>query len=282
MSSTFKVTKASGETEAFNEEKLRRSLRRAGADETWIDQIVRDLGEQWYEGISTKSIFKRAFKMLKRQHRPSAARYNLKQAMFDFGPSGFPFEDFFAEILKSQGYEVRTRQLLPGACVQHEVDVVAGKPDKLVLVECKYHPVAGSVSNVKIPLYIHSRFRDLEQFRKEQTPENNAQKVEGWIATNTRFSDDALAYGRCAGLHLVGWNYPANHSLREMVDQAKLHPITCLTHLTRQEKNRLLEHSIVLCRSLSQPGIWSDLLHLSTERRNKVMEEARNLCNGHR
>jgi len=51
--------------------------------------------------------------------------------------------------------------------------------------------------------------------------------VEGWIVTNTRFPDDAAAYGRCAGMHLVGWNYPANaESLREMIDTAGLHPLT--------------------------------------------------------
>lgn len=274
----FRVTKASGEQEPFDAEKLRRSLRRSGADEEVIDQIIMDLMAQSYEGISTKTIFKRAFKMLRRQHRPSAARYTLKQGMFDFGPSGFPFEDFFAEVLKSQGFEVRTRQLLPGACVEHEVDVVAENEDKQIWVECKYHPMAGSVSNIKIPLYIHSRFRDLEQYASEHNNAGKTLKTEGWIVTNTRFSDDAMRYGQCAGMRLVGWNYPVHGSLRELVDQANLHPVTCLTHLSRQEKTRLLEHGIVLSKSLVKPGKWTDLLHLSMERRNKVMAEARTLC----
>jgi len=278
MNTDFQVTKSSGQTEAFNEEKLRRSLRRAGADEIVIDQILEDLSVQWYEGISTKSIFKRAFNMLKRRHRPAAARYTLKQAMFDFGPSGFPFEDFFAEVLKSHGYQVQIRQILPGVCVQHEMDVVAENTDTLVWVECKYHPAAGSVSNIKIPLYIHSRFRDLEQYWAKHRSENEAQKIEGWIVTNTRFSDDAMDYGRCAGMHLIGWNYPTKGSLREMVDEAKLHPVTCLTLLTHQEKNRLLEHNIILSKTLCTPGRWSELLHLSNERRDKVILEANALC----
>ncbi len=278
MGNDFTVTKASGQTEAFDEEKLRRSLRRAGADELIVDQILEDLSGQCYEGIATKAIFKRAFKLLKRQHRPVAARYTLKQAMFDFGPSGFPFEDFFAEILKSQGYHVATRQLLPGVCVQHEVDVVAKNEEQLIWVECKYHPVAGSVSNIKIPLYIHARFRDLEQYLATKQLLQKGQVVEGWLVTNTRFSADACTYGQCAGMHLIGWNYPTKGSLRELVDKANLHPITCLTHLTRQEKNRLLEHSIVISKTLKQPGRWSELLHLSAERRDKVMQEARALC----
>ncbi|MDO8366943.1 MAG: ATPase, partial [Saprospiraceae bacterium] len=171
-------------------------------------------------------------------------------------------------------YQVQTRQLLPGVCVQHEVDVVAEQEDELIWVECKYHPMAGSVSNIKIPLYIHSRFRDMEQYWTKNQSKQNEQKVEGWIVTNTRFSDDAMDYGRCAGMRLVGWNYPAKGSLREMVDEARVHPVTCLTLLTRNEKTRLLEHNIILSKTLSRPGRWSELLHLSNERRDKVMQEA--------
>jgi hypothetical protein len=158
------------------------------------------------------------------------------------------------------------------------MDVVAQKPEQLIWVECKYHPVAGSVSNIKIPLYIHSRFRDLEQYLHTNPSLQKGQKVEGWLVTNTRFSDDAMTYGQCAGMHLIGWNYPAKGSLREMVDKANLHPVTCLTLLTRQEKNRLLERSIVLSKTLTRPGSWAELLHLSNDRREKVMQEARALC----
>ena len=274
----FQVIKASGFPEFFDEEKLRRSLRRAGAEEAVIDQVLLELAGRWHQGIRTKAIFKQAFKLLRRLQRPAAARYALKQSMFDFGTSGFPFEDYFAEVLKSRGYQTQTRQLLSGFCIRHEVDVVAKNSTTLLWVECKYHPLAGSVSDVKVPLYIHSRFRDLE---RQQANNPNAQKdlhVEGWIVTNSRFSDDAITYGRCVGLHLIGWNYPAQGSLRQLVDEAKLYPVTCLTVLSRQEKIRLLESGIVLGKMLKKLGAWCDLLHLSVERRNKVLEEAIALC----
>ena len=239
---------------------------------------LQELVGQLNDGMSTRSIYKKAFKLLKRLHRPSAARYTLKQAIFDFGNTGFPFEDFFAEILKRQGYQVQTRQLLPGACIQHEVDVVARNEKVLILVECKYHPLAGSVSNVKIPLYIHSRFRDLEQNRAFFKNEHDNRQMQGWIVTNSRFSDDAMSYGRCAGLHLISWNYPSGGSLRELVDRAGLYPITCLTTLSRYEKTQLLANSIVLCQSLMNPGDWSELLHLSNQRCTAIMQEAQVLC----
>ena len=275
VTDNIQVAKSSGRTEPFDEGKLRHSLRRSGANEALINQVLQELEGQWLDGMSTRTIYKRAFKLLKRLHRPTAARYTLKQAIFDFGNTGFPFEDFFGEILKSEGYEVKIRQILPGACIQHEVDVVAEKQDLLIWVECKYHPLAGSVSNVKIPLYIHSRFRDLEKNRPTTPGKRPAQ---GWIVTNNRFSDDAMSYGRCAGLHLVGWNYPSGGSLRELIDRTGLYPVTCLTTLVRYEKTKLLEHRIVLCQSLLHPGNWSELLHLSNERRAAVMREAQALC----
>lgn len=263
--------------EDFDEEKLRRSLRRAGADEVLVGQILEGLSEEIQEGMQTKSIFKHAFRLLKRLHRPSAARYNLKQAMFDFGNSGYPFEDFFAALLQEQGYKTKVRQRLPGLCIEHEVDVVAENENKLIWVECKYHPLAGSVSNVKIPLYIHSRFRDLEAGRNSNGAAD-PRPSDGWIVTNSRFSEDAILYGHCAGMKLIAWNYPASGSLREMVDDLGLFPITCLTTLTRSEKSRLLEQGIVLCKNLLEGQVWADSIFLSPDRKRHVQEEARQLC----
>lgn len=273
----FKVVKSSGETEPFDEQKLRRSLRRSGAGDALVDQVLQELKSEWQDGMSTKSIFKRAYKLLKRLHRPVAGRYTLKKAIFEFGNTGFPFEAYVAEILKSRGYDAQIRQMLSGACITHEMDVVAENARHLIWVECKYHPLAGSVSNVKIPLYVHSRFRDLQQRRDAISDRPDSRPVQGWIVTNTRFSEDAERYGQCAGMHLVGWNYPAGGSLREMVDEAGLHPITCLASLSRREKDILLSQDIVLCRTLKEPGKWSNLLHLSPERQAGVMLEAREL-----
>lgn len=253
-------------------------MQRSGADEALVDRVLQALEGQWHEGMTTKSIYQRAFKLLKRWHRPTAARYTLKQSMFAFGPSGGPFEDFVSEIFKSLGFMVQTRQIIPGICIQHEVDVVAEKENHLIWVECKYHPVPGSVTNVKIPLYIHSRFLDLDQHHAKQQTAGDREKTEGWLVTNTRFSDDASDYGRCAGLHLVGWNYPAGASLRELIDDAGLHPVTSLTTLTRHEKEILVEHHIILSRDLAEPGKWSDLIAISGERSIQVMKEARILC----
>jgi hypothetical protein len=49
---------------------------------------------------------------------------------------------------------------------------------------------------------------------------NNSDGVvfkECWIATNTRFSKDAVTYGNCAGLKLFSWDYPLKGGLKELV-----------------------------------------------------------------
>ena len=234
------ITKASGEKSKYSEEKIRTSLKRVGANEEQIDTIIDQVAAQLYEGIPTKKIYKLAFNLLKEGSRHLAARYHLKQAIMELGPSGYPFEKYFSEILKKQGFETQVGMIVQGNCVTHEIDVIAKKENKVFVVECKYHNLRGIFCDVKIPLYINSRFLDVE---KEwlKTLENKSTVHQGWLVTNTRFSSDAIQYGVCAGLKLLGWDYPVNESLKDQIDALGLYPITCLTSLTKTEKQRLLD-----------------------------------------
>ena len=101
------ITKASGEKSKYSEEKIRTSLKRVGANEEQIDTIIDQVAAQLYEGIPTKKIYKLAFNLLKEGSRHLAARYHLKQAIMELGPSGYPFEKYFSEILKKQGFETQ-------------------------------------------------------------------------------------------------------------------------------------------------------------------------------
>jgi len=274
---SFSVRKASGDSALFDEVKLRRSLHRSEADDNLINQVLQEIQGQVYENIPTKALYKIAYKMLKRLNKPIAARYSLKQAMLKLGPSGYPFEHFFAEILRAQGYSAQTGQLLMGKCIKHEMDVVAENGTDVVFVECKYHAQPGTITDVKVPLYIHARFHDLQRSPDVQR-DLNGRTLQCKIATNTRFSDDAMTYGRCAGLDLVAWDYPAGKSLREIIDKAGLHPITCLSSLARNEKTRLLNQGIVLCNTLLQTPQVLEKIHIKATRQKAILEEAKGLC----
>ncbi len=271
------ITKASGQIVPFNRGKLKQSLLHSGASIEQVDEVVSEVMSTLEEGMSTRKIYKTAFRLLRTVSRPAAARYKLKQAIMELGPSGFPFEQFVAELLNHKGYQTQIGITVQGHCVKHEIDVIAEKDKQHFMIECKFHNRQGYVSDVKIPLYIQSRFLDVEKQWKQL--DGHATKFhQGWLVTNTRFSDDALQYGRCMGLHLVGWDYPRNESLKDWIDSSGLHPITCLTTLTQKEKQQLLDRKIVLCKSLHRNHSALQSIGINPPRLQKVMEECSALC----
>lgn len=277
-SAKMNVTKMSGEKAEFDQSKLRNSLERSGANEAVIQQVIDKIGAFLYDGISTKEIYKKAFRLLRKTSRPTAARYKLKKAIMELGPTGFPFEKFVGAILDHQGYRTQVGVIVKGHCVNHEVDVVAQKEDQHFMVECKFHSDEGRHCDVKIPLYIQSRFIDVEkQWRK--SPGHDTKFHQGLIYTNTRFTTDAIQFGACAGLKLVGWNYPKKDSLKEQIDRSGLHPITCLTTLTKAEKQKLLSMDKVLCMDLcNHPNLLNSIGIKNSKKQKNILHEANELC----
>ncbi|GAB4331348.1 MAG: hypothetical protein Kow00127_23300 [Bacteroidales bacterium] len=267
----MEVLKSNGERVPFDKQKFLSSLERAGATPETAEAILEKLAPVFRDGISTRKLYHKAYQLLHRSEGHAAARYRLKRALFDLGPSGYPFEKFLGELFRQQGFEVETGVILQGRCVTHEVDVVARKGEQLHLVECKFHSDAGRRSDVKVALYVHSRFNDIaEQMRKEGL--STKVLIAGWIATNTRFTEDAIQFAECAGMKVISWDYPSGSSLRDLVDKSGLHPVTVLKSLTKRQKEILLEKGLVLCRQLS-PGIKT-LLNLSERQTEKILEEA--------
>lgn len=277
MKRKIEIIKASGESSIFSEEKLRNSLRRSGAKEEQVEIIVNDIYNRLYEGISTKEIYSQAFKMLKGTARHTAAKYQLKKAIMDLGPSGFPFEKFVAEIFRHLGYSVSVGEFVDGQCVKHEIDVIASTNKLQLMIECKYHNLQGIICNVKIPLYIHSRFKDVEATWLKE-PKNGGKVYQGCVVTNTRFSDDALKYGNCAGLKLIGWSYPQTGGLKDQIDELGLYPITCLTSITKSEKQYLLDKNIVLCNEINNNKKILENAGIRAKQLQIVIDEAYLLC----
>lgn len=276
MKNKFSVTKSSGLTEPFSIKKLRSSLAHAKASPGEIDTIVKTLLPKLYQGISTKKINAEAFRLLRHHSKIYAARYHLKQGIMELGPTGFPFERLMGKILQSKGYEVNVGEIVSGKCVNHEIDVMAKKENNLILMECKYHNQSGIAVDVKTPLYIHSRFEDV---LANGLLKNKSTKFEGWIATNSKFTNDAIDYATCKGMHLISWNYPNSHSLRNTIDQTGLYPLTCLTSLTRQEKQWLLAKNYILASDIFKDTELLKQAGVSNARLKSVYEEGYKLCN---
>tara|TARA_R110002049_G_scaffold283218_1_gene463246 strand:+ start:4815 stop:5225 length:411 start_codon:yes stop_codon:yes gene_type:complete len=124
---TIEVIKSSGEKAKFSLDKLKASLKRIGADQQTVNQIIGNVRDELYQGIPTKEIYNRAFALLKKKKSYLASKYKLKKAIYEFGPTGFPFERFIGTILKYSGYETEIDKTLQGQCVTHQIDVMAHK-----------------------------------------------------------------------------------------------------------------------------------------------------------
>jgi hypothetical protein len=267
---TIFITKRNGEKVPFDVQKLIDSLDRSGVAEDEIERIINEVGQNLVDGMSTRKVYQMAYAILRKKSQRAAGKYRLKKAIFELGPSGYPFEQFVGELLKNQGYQVEVGKIVQGHCVQHEVDVIAEKDKQKFMIECKFHQQPHRKSDVKVSLYIHSRFLDIEkQWKKNE--EEHLNFHQGWIVTNTRFTDDAMQFGKCAGLQLISWDYPSSGSLRQRIDLSGLHPVTALQSLTKKEKQALLETNKVLCRDITKDDLLT--IGIKEKRINKILKE---------
>jgi len=272
---TVNIVKASGESVPFEPSKLAQSLERAGAGQPVITAILKEVNAELYEGIKTRKIYQHAYKLLNRYATAVAGRYKLKSAIFELGPTGYPFERFIGALLQNQGYTVEVGVIMQGKCVSHEVDVVAKNQHRTMLMECKFHKDPGKKSNVQVPLYIQSRFQDLVSVLEKQEP---SIRYESWLVTNTQFTEDAIDYGRCMSMHLIGWDYPEAGNLKDRIDRSGLHPITSLKNLTKLEKQWLLDADVVLCKEIKNNPSVLDKVGIPKRKKSRVLDESADLC----
>jgi len=272
------IIKANGEKEVFDVRKLQFSLRRAGVSSKLIKEISEKITSTLMDGMKTKDVYKKAFSYLVKKEKLSAAKYSVRRAILDLGPNGFPFEDFVGEIFRIKGFKVNVGKTINGYCVMHELDVVSSNKKEMYAIEIKFHNNVGIKSDLKTALYVKARFDDLEKGGffggKYQGLKNNKT-----LLTNTKFSSRAIQYGTCAGLSMIGWNYPEKGNLQDLIEETGLHPLTCLTSLGKKEKKELLNQGIVLCRDLkASHGSILEAMNISQKRIENVLSELNSLC----
>ncbi len=273
----MKVVKKSGDFVVFDRKKLEKSLLNSGTNQLIVKEVLETIEKEIYEGISTKRIYKMAFNLLRKKSHSHAARYNLKEAIQLLGPAGFYFEKYIARLFSIENYETRTNLTLQGKCVSHEVDVLVKKNNSIGMIECKFHMGKEASTDVKVPMYILSRFNDLKERRHSVFAENDVIS-ECWIVTNNRFTLDAMTFGTCSGLNLLSWDYPVNNNLRTKNENNNLYPITCLTTLTLAEKDKLLALDVILVKELLSNHNCLAEIGLSSQRIKGVIKEALELC----
>lgn len=276
MATQVQVVKADGSVEPFKTAKLQRSLRRSGASKDEVAYVVDHILSELYDGIETQDIYRHAFKLLRESELPAAARYSMRRALFDLGPTGFPFEDFLARLFAFEGYTTATRTALTGTCAPHELDITAYKHDRSFVAEAKFHSRPGIKSDLQVVMYCYARFLDL---REQQICKEDVCGIsEFWVITNTKFTTTAEKYAECVGLTLLSWDYPHTDNLYDRIQRYGMYPLTVMQNLSTSHKRTLIERGAIICRDiLENPRILRHL-HLSAGKTEAVLSEARQLC----
>lgn len=242
-----KVLKESGESEEFNRRKLKDSLLSCRVGPGDADEIIDTILPALKPPVTTRKIYRQARKHLSRKDLPSTMRYSLKQAIYALGPTGYPFEKYIGRVLGEQGFSVEVGVLVPGHCVNHEVDIVARKNTVCFLVECKFHQNRRTTSDIKTALYVHARFLDVVKARGLSS---SGTTHEGMLVTNTRFTSEAVKYADCVGLRALGWKHPEDGSLEQLIERGMTYPVTALPAVNRTVLAELAGKGLVLARDL--------------------------------
>ncbi len=267
------IVKASGEKQPFSEEKLLHSIRRSGIPEALFNDVINHIKSRLHENMTTAEIYYHIGEFLGQSPHPyTKARYSLKQAIMELGPTGYPFENFLADILEHMQYKTKLRTMVSGRCVTHEIDVIAEKhtviPNK-IMIEAKFHNQVGIHTNIHVALYTKARFDDVKD-------KNGF--TEAWLVTNTKASVDAIAYANCVRMNLVSWSYPEGDSLRDWVERYHMYPITVLTTLSSSQKQQLLEKGIILAEDICKNHNQLKMLNLPKHKVEEIIKEVEFVC----
>lgn len=271
----FNIYKSHGGTEHFSKKKLFYSLKRTGLPyrecEYIADLVAKDVGE----GSRTKDIYRKTLSLVNKTSHVAAVHYSLKRAIFDLGPTGHHFESFVARYFEEIGYKTTTCRTLKGRFVNHEVDVIAIKDNKRSFVECKFHNRIGIKNDIKIALYVKARWEDL----KEGVEGSNLENF--YLASNTAFSTDAIAYAKGTGLKLLGVNAPVEKPFIEEIKSLNLYPITSLKSINKLIKKELLTRNIVVAKDLAKNIDFLFRLGMTEEQTNQLLSEIETLEEKH-
>lgn len=271
----MRVIKASGLEEEFSSRKIYRTILEAGGSGKLARKIINIVKKEYHKNMTTQEILNIVLRELK-NFPPIMARYDLKRAIMSLGPSGFPFETFFGNLLKEYGYESDVDNYVKGKNIIHEVDIIAKKKIngelRTYMIECKYHNEPGTSTRLHPALYTYARFLDVNNSRKFDVP---------WLVTNTKCSKDALNYAKGVDLKITSWNYPKSSSLQKLINDKNLYPITIIKSISHATKEKLFHSKIVIAKNLLKYSV-EELMkktELSEKEIQKILEEVKEVCN---
>jgi HJR/Mrr/RecB family endonuclease len=268
------VTKADGTRQLFDREKIIKTCLRIGANRKVANDIAEKVEKRLYDGIPTKKIFQMTFRMLRSYHPTVRHLLDLRKGL-SLMNSKPEFEKFVQILLARNGFEVGPNQILRGKCVGHEVDAVARKDGVKYFVEAKHHTNYHTPTGLDESRIARAVLEDvIEGF---ELGKNNLKIDRAMIVTNTRYSEHAQRYGKCRNILQIGWSSPAESDLRDMIEEKKLYPLSCLRGLNSETKMKLIKSGIVLMKQLfeEETAIIARKAEVPKETVKEIVEKAR-------
>lgn len=258
--------KRSRQIEKFNLEKYKLSIMAAGLDDKSADRFLDEVHVDPKDYFSSAQVHQATYKALLKKSAVVAANYNIPNAIYALGPTGYPFEVLCAEMLSAKGYQTEVSVMKRGKFIDHEVDVVAQRDDGDIYFEAKFHNRKHFKNDVKVALYVYSRYLDIQWAMPEK-------KIQYAIISNTAFSKDAIKFARGVGMILIAMNYPHKDTFIDHIRRYKIYPVTVMKSLKKGQKRALLEHNIVTVKQLSSEIL--EKIGVQGPALTKAMQEAR-------
>jgi hypothetical protein len=75
----------------------------------------------------------------------------------------------------------------------------------------------------------------------------------------------------------MSFDYPDGVSLRDKIIEYSLYPVTLLTTLTKEEKNKLIQKDVILCKNLHSQSHILDEIGIEKDRAYVILEEVSTL-----
>jgi hypothetical protein len=218
-----------------------------GADINIANEVAERIEKRLYQGITTQMILQLIFTYM-RKYRPAVSHlFDLKRAISLMEPKP-EFELFIQVLLANSGFEVTPSQILRGKCGEHEVDGIARKNGVTYFVEAKHHFSYHALTGLDESRIAWAVLEDVtDAFTLGLTDQKIDRAV---IVTNTRYSEQAIQYGKCKNIIQIGWTSPEHFGLRDTIEENKLYPLSCLRGVSVEARLRLVNSGIVLIKQL--------------------------------
>lgn len=260
------IKKFDGTKRRFSFKKLVKSVERCGVNGAEAEKIAHEVLNTMPAEVTSGQLYELIYRHLQQRDRSVAQIYSLRQALSEIRPESW--EKYLGIILQYYGYETKWNVLVKGASVEHQVDVIAKKDNKIWLVECKHHFNFHHDCGLGEILQVQARLEDVMDGWQKGVNKYNFSGA--WLVTNTKFSDHAKKYADAKNIRLTGWRYPEQYSLERLIQDQSIYPVTML-RLDKATKNILQDNNIITIQEAEK--MPNQLVKLLGTRINTVQKQ---------